>query len=83
MVVGQEIRPVQVEEVEGPLPQAIVWLGAVLDDGVGLEGDVGGPTNVMHRPQVPLAEVRLVRRDFVDGEIPGRGFDQGSELRES
>ena len=66
--------------MESLLPQAVPL---VVSDGlgVGFEGDVGRSTGLLDYPKVPLAEIRLIRRNLADGEIVGGGLHQGRELR--
>ena len=76
MVVGQELRPIGVVVVVHPLPQGIPLVVALVGHGIALERDVRLPAHSLDFPQVPLAQVRLVSRDFGDIEMLCRGFEQ-------
>ena len=80
VVVRQELAPVEVVVVVHPLPQRVMLLLAVPGHRVCPEWDVGGGTHSLHRPQVLLANVRLVAAHFADLKTPRRGFNERGQV---
>src|SRR5579859_3157214 len=76
VIVLEEFFPMEAVVVEHPVPDAIA-VGAA----VHLERDVGCRADFLQQSKVFLAEIRLVARDFLDGEVFGRFLYQRHELR--
>ena len=81
MVAVEELCALEVEVVEGTLPQEVAAVVAGVGDGVALERDEGGRARGRDSVEVGAAEVRLVARDLADIEVLGGPSEQQGQLR--
>ena len=78
---SQKVGTVEAVVMPHAVPQRIVFVVTLMAYGVDLEGDISCSSHGLDCPQVALAQISLVTRNLIDGEVLSCGLDEWGQVR--